>query len=92
MASVARYVVERSPDQVRLAFKSVLEICKERNISSVTLVVPQKGGFDRTIVAEFLGPNVVKALVKGQPVLVAQGVQMKLESAQTSRGVGQMGC
>ncbi|MCG2629431.1 MULTISPECIES: hypothetical protein [Bradyrhizobium] len=86
MASVARYVVERSPDQVRLAFKSVLEICKERNISSVTLVVPQKGGFDRTIVAEFLGPNVVKALVKGQPVLVAQGVQMKLESAQTSRG------
>ncbi|WP_338693191.1 hypothetical protein V5279_43315 [Bradyrhizobium sp. 26S5] len=86
MASVARYVVERSPDQVRLAFQSVTEICKANNITSVTLVVPQKGGFDRTIVAEFLGPNIVKALVKGQPVLVAQGVQMKLESAQTFRG------
>lgn len=48
MASIARYVVERSPDQVRLAFKSVLEICKAKNIASVTLVVPQKGGFDRT--------------------------------------------
>jgi hypothetical protein len=86
VASVARYVVERSPDQVRLAFQSVIEICKAKNIASVTLVVPQKGGFDRTIVAEFLGPNIVKALVKGQPVLVAQGVQMKLESAQTFRG------
>lgn len=85
MASVARYVVERSPDQVRLAFQSVIEICKANSIASVTLVVPQKGGFDRTIVAEFLGPNIVKALVKGQPVLVAQGVQMKLESAQTFR-------
>ncbi|WP_454618615.1 hypothetical protein [Bradyrhizobium cenepequi] len=86
MASVERYVVERSQDQVRLAFKSVLEICKAKNIVSVTLVVPQKGGFDRTIVAEFLGPNIVKALVKGQAVLIAQGVQMKLESAQTFRG------
>ena len=91
MASVARYVVDRSPDQVRLAFKSVLEICKEKNITSVTLVIPQKGGFDRTIVAEFLGANIVKALVKGQPVLVAQGVQMKLESAQTFRGSSSVG-
>lgn len=86
MASVARYVVERSPDQVRLAFQSVIEICKAKNIASVTLLVPQKGGFDRTIVAEFLGPKLVEALVKGQPVLIAHGVQMKLESAQTFRG------
>lgn len=86
MASVARYVVERSPDQIRLAFKNVIEICKAKNITSVTLVVPKKGGFDRTIVAEFLGANIVKALVKDQPVLVAEGVQMKLESAQTFRG------
>ncbi|HAP47866.1 MAG TPA: hypothetical protein DCR30_11085 [Afipia sp.] len=86
MSSVSRYVVERSPDQVRLAFKSVLDICKTKNIANVTLVVPQKGGFDRTIVAEFLGPNIVKALVKGQAVLIAQGVQMKLESAQTFQG------
>jgi hypothetical protein len=86
VASVARYVVERSPDQVRLAFKSVLDICKAKDIASVTLVIPQKGGFDRTIVAEFLGPNIVKALVKGQAVSIAQGVQMKLESAQTFRG------
>jgi hypothetical protein len=91
VASVARYVVERSPDQVRLAFKSVLEICKAKNIASVTLVVPQKGGFDRTIVAEFLGPNAVKALVKGQAILITQGVQMKLESAQTFRGTSSEG-
>lgn len=86
MASVARYLVERSQDQVRLAFKSVLEICKTKNITSVTLVVPQKGGFNRTIVAEFLGANIVKALIKGQAVPIAPGVQMKLESAQTFRG------
>jgi len=86
LASVARYLVERSQDQVRLAFKSILEICKTENITSVTLVVPQKGGFDRTIVAEFLGANIVKALIKGQAVPITQGVQMKLESAQTFRG------
>ncbi len=86
MASVARYLAERSQDQVRLAFKSVLEIRKTKNITSVTLVVPQKGGFDRTIVAEFLGANIVKALIKGQAVPIAPGVQMKLESAQTFRG------
>ncbi|MEK9285304.1 hypothetical protein MTR72_37820 [Bradyrhizobium sp. ISRA442] len=86
MISVARYVIERSPNQIRLAFKGVLEVCKAKNIASVTLVVPQKGGFDRTIVAEFLGADAVKALVKGHPVLIAQGVQMKLESAQTFRG------
>ncbi len=86
MASVARYVIERSPDQVRIAFRSVLEICKAKNIAIVTLVVPQKGGFDRTIVAEFLGANVVRALLKGQAILIDQGVQMKLESAQTFRG------
>jgi hypothetical protein len=86
VASVARYVVERSPDQVWLAFKSVLDICKAKNIASVTLVVPQKGGFDRTIVAEFLGANIVKALIKGQAIPIAEGVQMKLESAQTFRG------
>ncbi|GAB1715030.1 MAG: hypothetical protein NTAFB05_00720 [Nitrobacter sp.] len=86
MASVARYVVERAPDQVRLAFKSVLDICIAKNIASVALVVPQKSSFDRTIVAEFLGPNIVKALVKGQAVQIAQGVQMKLEGAQAFRG------
>lgn len=91
MAYIPRYVVERSPDQVRLAFKIVLERCKADNIASVTLVVPRKGVFDRTIVAEFLGSNVVKALVKGQAVLIAKGVQMNLESAQTFRGSGSDG-
>lgn len=86
MVSVARYVVEPSPDQVRLAFKSALEICKAKNIASVMLVVPHKGGFDRTIVADFLGTNAVKALIKGQAVLIDHGVQMKLESVQTFRG------
>jgi hypothetical protein len=86
VATIARYVAERSANQLPNAFRSVLEICKAKNIATVTLVVPQKGGFDRTIVAEFLGANAVKALVKGQPVLIAQGVQMRLESAQTFRG------
>ncbi len=85
MTTVTRYVVERSPDQVRLAFKTILEVCKTKGIASVTLVVPQKGGWDRTVVAELLGPKIVKPLLKGQSVLIAQGVTMNLESAQPFR-------
>lgn len=86
MATVNRYIVERSPDQVRTAFRGILDLCESKGISSVTLVVPKKGGWDLTIVAEFLGPAVAKALLKGQPVALPKGTTMKLESAKTFRG------
>jgi hypothetical protein len=86
MAIVSRYIVERAPDQVRTAFQGIVSVCASKGINNVTLVVPQKGGWDRSIVAEFLKPVVAKALLKGQSVGVVKGVTMTLESVQTFRG------
>jgi hypothetical protein len=86
MAIVSRYIVERAPDQVRTAFQGIVSVCASKGINSVTLVVPQKGGWDRSIVAEFLKPIVAKALLKGQSVGVVKGITMTLESVQTFRG------
>lgn len=80
--TVARYIVPREANQVRNAFRTIVEVCRNKEIASVTLVVPKKGGWDRTIVAEFLGAQVAKALLKGQPVRIADGISMTLESAQ----------
>jgi hypothetical protein len=88
--TVPKYIVERAPDQVRIAFRGIVKLCNDRGITRVTLVVPQKGGWDRTIVAEFLGQPAAKALLKGQPVKLVDGVNMTLESSQTFRqGAGQ---
>jgi hypothetical protein len=85
MPTVARYIVKRSSDQIRNAFQRILKLCKDQEIAQVTLVVPKKGGWEHTIVAEFLGQAVVKALLKGQPVRLTDGVRMTLESGQTFR-------
>jgi hypothetical protein len=85
MAKVPRYIVERSADQVKTAFQGILKLCKEHNITHVTLVAPQKGNWDSTIVARFLGEPVAKSLMKGQSITLTQGVSMTLESAQTFR-------
>jgi hypothetical protein len=85
IVAVARYLVDKVPDQVRIAFRHVAQVCKTTGINQVTLIVPQKGSWDRTIVAEFLGQRVAKALLKGQPVQLIDGVSMTLESAQTFR-------
>lgn len=85
MASALRYIVERSPDQVRIAFQRILKLCAEQKISRVTLVMPTKRGWEDSIVGEFLGETVAKALSKGRPVGLTNGVTMTLESGQTFR-------
>ena len=45
----------------------------------------KEGGWEHTIVAEFLGQAATKALLKGQQVLLTDGVSMTLESGQTFR-------
>lgn len=85
MPAVARYIVKRSPNQVRDAFQRILKLCKDEGIARVTLVVPKKGGWEHTIVAEVLGQTAAKALLKGQQVLLTDGVSMTLESGQTYR-------
>jgi hypothetical protein len=91
MATVSKYIVERAPDQIRDAFQGILSLCESKGISRVTLVVPQKRGWDRTIVGEFLGPAVAKALLKGQPVAITKSSTLTLESTQTFRGNGSHG-
>jgi len=91
VASIPRYIVERAPDQIRVAFRGIVKIVKDLGIARVTLVVPKKGGWEHTIVAEFLGAAVAKALVKGQSVTMVEGVTMLLDSPQTFRSTAGQG-
>jgi hypothetical protein len=83
--AISRYIVGRGPDQVRTAFQGIVNLCDSKGIPRVTLVVPQKGNWDATIVAKFLRLKVAKALLKGQPVPITKGATMTLESVQTFR-------
>lgn len=88
MVNVSRYIVERgtdSKDQVLTALRAIAPLCKTHGITHVTLIVPKKGGWEHSVVAEVLGPSFVKALSKGHPVNVTPGVTMALESTQTFR-------
>jgi hypothetical protein len=85
MAAVSRYIVKRGSDQVRTAFQRIASLCESKGIARVTLVVPQKGGWDVSDVAKSLGPIVAKALLKGQPVTITKGATMTLQSVQTFR-------
>jgi hypothetical protein len=64
MTSIDRYIVERQTDRVPTAFRGIVKLVKDLGINRVTLVVPKKGGWEHTIVAEFLGSAVAKALLK----------------------------
>ena len=85
MSSIDRYIVERNATQVRTAFAGIVKLAKEKGITRVTLIVPKKGGWEHTIVGEFLGAGAAKALTKGQSVTLVEGVTMVLESPQTFR-------
>ena len=85
MATIDRYIVHRTPDQVQTAFQGILKICRSKGLNTVTLIVPQKSGWDQTLVAQFLGPAIAKALLKGQSVNVTDGVNLTLESDSTYR-------
>jgi hypothetical protein len=85
VASIDRYIVERNDTQVRTAFAGIVKLVKEKGITRVTLIVPKKGGWEHSIVGEFLGARVAKALAKGQSVTLVEGVTMLLESPQTFR-------
>lgn len=91
MASIDRYVVERNATQVRTAFAGIVKLAKEKGITRVTLIVPKKGGWEHTIVGEFLGVAVAKALTKGQSVALVEGTTMVLESPQTFRPTAAQG-
>jgi hypothetical protein len=84
--ATSRYVVECGPDQIRAAFAEIVKLCVSSGITAVELVVPKKGGWENMNVAQFIGSNGAKALSKGTPVLLAPGVTMTLQSAQTFRG------
>lgn len=85
MTSIPRYIADRTPDQVQTAFRGIARIVKDLGIARVTLVVPKKGGWEDTIVGQFTGINAAKALTKGQPVSLVDGVMMVLESPATLR-------
>jgi NTP pyrophosphatase (non-canonical NTP hydrolase) len=86
VTSTKRYFVERGPEQIKTAFGAALKICDREGIDKITLLVPRKGGWDGTLVADFLGKSITKALLKGEAVpLGSEGPRMQLESPQTFR-------
>jgi hypothetical protein len=91
VASIDRYIVERSATQVRTAFAGIVKLAKEKGITRVTLIVPKKGGWEHSIVGEFLGAGVTKALTKGQSVTLVEGITMVLQSPQTFRPTAAQG-
>jgi hypothetical protein len=82
---VDRYLVDKGPDQLKVAFKGIVSLCENRGICAVTLVVPTKNRWEHTETAKFLGLDVAKALLRGNSVELAEGITMTLESAQTFR-------
>lgn len=85
MSSTSRYIVEKKPDQIQTALRGIIVLAKDLKISDVTLVVPKKGGWENSTVAEVLGKDVAKALLSGQRVALTTGVFMSLEGSQTFR-------
>jgi hypothetical protein len=82
-AGTPRYLVERGADDLRTAFTAAIKICQDKALTSAVLVVPQKGGWDNSVVAEFLGKTATKALMKDQAVPLTTGVSMSMVSQRT---------
>lgn len=88
--TIERYIVEKQAGQIKTALGGILKLVKEKGIAKVTLVVPTKRNFEDLEFARALGPA-AKALAKGQPVGVTDGVPMVLESTSTFRATAGRG-
>jgi hypothetical protein len=93
-AITPRYLIENhGPDQdaINTAFAEAFQICTQKAISNITLLVPAKGTFQDTVVGTFLGDKVTKALCKGQIVRITDDLTMNLESPKTISPYGSYG-
>lgn len=85
-ADIHRYIIKsHGPDHedIKMAFRCAFQICLNEGISEITLLVPAKKAFLKTVVGMFLGRDVSKALCNRQKVKVTDNPYMILESQRT---------
>jgi len=83
MTVIPRYLVETGPNSVETAFRNLPSLCSKHGVTQITLVVPKKGGWEHTLVAQALGLAAAKALTKGPVSLWKGGPTLRLESHET---------
>lgn len=77
--AVSRFLVENhgsNPDSIKLAFAQAYQQCKSAGLSNITLAFPTKGTFTSSDIAGFLGDHASKALAKGSPINLGDGIQL----------------
>jgi hypothetical protein len=92
MTVVPRYLIEKGPDDVKTAFGAIPALCEKHGASQITLVIPQKQGWERSIVGEMFTIAERKALTKGEPLRWGRdGPFVRLESSETFRPIPGLG-
>lgn len=82
---IPRYLVENhGPDKSILTacLESAVEICRRDGITRLTFLVPAKGTFGRSLLAEVLGPKTSRLLADRKAAAIG-GIDVDLESVAT---------
>lgn len=90
MTHIQRVVVpdtNQSPEHVITGIQVADHLCKESGTSEVILLIPAKASLTSGSLHDTLGESVHKALVKGLPVKLPSGAQMRCETMKTLQWV-----
>lgn len=92
MTHIQRVVVpdtNQSPEHVMVGIQVADHLCKESGALEVILLMPAKASLTSGSLHDTLGESVHRALVKGQPVKLPSGAQMRCETVKTLQWVSQ---
>lgn len=92
MTRIQRIVVpdtNQSPEHVMTGIQVADHLCKESGTSEVILLIPAKASLDSGDLHQALGASVHKALLKGLPVKLPSGAQMRCETLKNLQWVSQ---
>lgn len=92
MTRIQRVVVpdtNQSPEHVITGIGVADHLCKESGTSEVILLIPTKASLESGDLHQALGPSMHKALLKGLPVKLPSGAQMRCETLKTLQWVSQ---
>jgi hypothetical protein len=80
---ILRYlIVNEGPDMynLRYAFDKAIEVCKEEDLQTITLLIQSKKYFLSTKISEYLGEKQSRNLVNGKSIILEDPISLKLES------------
>ncbi len=92
MTRIQRVVVpdtNQSPEHVMTGIRVADHLCKESGTSEVILLIPAKASLTSGGLHQTLDASVHKTLVKGLPVKLPSGAQMRCETMKTLQWVSQ---